>query len=174
MENLSKITLREDEREYLESIVRSETSPLQMVQRAKVLLLKNRNVPIAIISDIAGLTRVKVNFCLRKYKEGGAKYAVCDVSKRNGNYGYTDEEKAWIINLVCRGPNNVRFSEEIWSFVRLTKYINENAEEAGYARLSTICYTSVINILKQAGIDSRKLRCSANLQRRYPNASSFY
>ena len=174
MENLSKITLREDEKEYLESIVRSKSSPLQMVQRAKVLLLKNKNVPIAIITDIVGLKREKVNFYLRKYKEGGAKYAVCDAPKRNGNHGYTDEEKAWIINLVCQGPNNVRFSEEIWSYARLTKYIKENAAEAGYARLSAISYASVIAILKQAGIDSRNLRYSVNLQRRYPNASSFY
>ena len=174
MENMSKITLREDEKEYLESIVRSRTSPAQMVQRAKVLLLKDKNVPIAIISDIVGLKRTKVNFYLRKYKEGGAKYAVCDAPKRNGINGYTDEEKNWIINLVCQEPNNIRFSEEIWSFIRLTKYINEKAEEAGYPRLSAISYTSVITILKQAGIDSRSLRYSAHLQRRYPDASNFY
>ena len=143
-----------------------------MVQRAKVLLLRDRGVPIAIITDIVGLQRLRVTHYLKKYKEGGAKYAICDAPKRNGNSNYTDEEKDWIINLVCHGPNNVRFAAEIWSFARLTKYINENAEKAGYARLSAISYTSVITILKQAGIDAKNLRYSAHLQRRYPDATS--
>jgi len=165
MGGVTRITLKEDEREYLESIVRTRKSSPQMVQKAKVLLLKNKGVPLAIISDISGLSRSKVSYALKKYLDGGVEYALCDTFKRTTNNGYSAEEKAWICNLVCQGPNSVRISEQIWSCTRLTQYLNENAEEAGYPRLANISYTTVLTILKQSGIHPQSLRCSRYLFR---------
>ena len=173
MEKATDITLKADEKEYLESIVRTCTSPSQMVQRAKILLLRDKGVPVSIITNILGLSRARVTFYLKKYIDGGAKHAIIDEDRRYRSSKYSDEEKAWIVNIVCQSTNNIRISERIWSCMRLTQYINEKAEEAGYPRLSTISYTSVVTILKHAGINAKNLRYSEQLKQKCLNASGF-
>ena len=158
MGNVSKITLNEDEKAYLESIIRSGINPTQMIQRAKILLLLDKGVPVTVIPNVAGIKKEKVAYCLDKYKKGGAKYAVCDARRQGKNISLSDEEKAWIINIVRQRVNNGRFSDDFWNYKRFQEYIKRVAEEAGYARLSTISYTGLISILKRAGIQSRYLR----------------
>ena len=158
MKNASNITLSKDEKEYLESIVCSGISPPRMILGAKILLLLDKGVPVVAIANILRITRERVAYCSKKYKEGGAKFTICDTYKQSRGVSFSDEEKAWIINIVRQRADNARLFEENWNYLRLTKYINEKAEEAGHTRLSTISYSHVINILKQAGIQSRNLR----------------
>ena len=158
MEKITSITLKEDEREYLASIVRSGTSPPISIQRAKILLLMDKGVPIAVISKTAGISKERVTYCLAKYSKGGAKYALYDARKQSKNNNVSNEEKAWIINIASQNSKNTKIISEFYNYLQLTKYINENAEKAGYPRLSTISYAKVIYILKQAGIESRYLR----------------
>jgi len=158
MEKVSKITLKEDEKEYLESLVRSGTSPPRMIQRAKILLLLDIGVPVTVISDTAGINREKVKYCLKKYNEGGAKFALNDARKQSRATCLSNEERDWILNIACQRGENLRLTDDVNNYRRLKTYINEKAEEAGYARLSNISYSNVIAILKKAGIQSRNLR----------------
>jgi len=174
MKNDSKITLREDEKEYLETIIRSKTIPLRVVQRAMILLLREKGESIITIANKVGLTKKSVLYCLKVYENGGAQNALNDAHKRGRIGDFSDEEKAWVINTVNQRPINVGCPAEIWTFTLLTEYLNEKAEEAGYARLSTISRTSVVNILKQVGIKPKKIRYPEHLHRQYLDASSYY
>jgi transposase len=153
-----KLELAEDDRSYFESIVRSRTTQAQIVQRARILLLKADGLSIDAIADKVGINRKSVMLCLNKYKNGGAEKALTDAPGRGCNPEITDEEKAWIISVACQLPHTLGYSAETWTHSSLTKHINEHAEAAGYTRLSTISRSSIQKILECAAIKPHKIR----------------
>jgi transposase len=153
-----QIELTEKDRAELETIVRSRTAQAQVVQRARIILLRSDGVLIDEIADKAGINRKSVMLCLNKFKEGGVRNALNDAPGRGRNAEITDEEKAWIINIACQRPYDLGNPAETWTYTRLTEYINKNAEAAGYTRLSTISRSSVDNILDKAEIKPHKIR----------------
>ena len=159
MKNYSKkIELLEKDRTYLESLVRSRTEQAQTVQRARILLLRADGVVLEEIADKVGIHRKSVELCLRKYRDGGVENALVDAPGRGRNAEITDEEKAWILNIACQRPWDLGCPAETWTYTKLTTYINENAENAGLARLSTISRIGVRNILEEADIKPHRIR----------------
>ena len=130
----------------------------QIVQRARILLLRSEGMSIDVIADKVGINRNSVILCINKYKESGAENALYDAPGRGRNPEITDEEKAWIINIAYQRPYDLGCPEEMWTYTRLTAYINKNAENKGYTRLSTISRTNVRNILERAEIKPHKIR----------------
>lgn len=84
--------------------------------------------------------------------------ALFDAPGRSRNTEITDEEKAWIINIVCQKPKDLGYSAETWTYARLTSHINKNAEEAGYIRLSAIHKSTVHTILDGADIKPFRIK----------------
>lgn len=146
------LTLSIEERTRLESIARTRTLQAQVVSRARILLLKADGESVDSIADKVGLNRNSVLLCLKKFKAGGIENALYDAPGRGRNAEITDEEKSWIINIACQKPVDLGYPAETWTYAKLTKHINEMAENAGYARLSTITKTSIKNILDAAEI----------------------
>ena len=158
MAKAQAITITEEDRSYLESIVRTRTLQSQIVTRARMLLLRADGESIDRIADKVDLNRKSVLLCMKKYLEGGVENAIFDAPGRGRNAGITDEEKAWIINVACQRPGNFGYSAETWTYAKLTGHINKTAEQAGYIRLSTITKTSIRNILDAAGIKPFRIR----------------
>lgn len=153
----TKITLSSKEIEYLETQTRARTIQAQTVTRAKVLLLRSEGNTIEYISDKLDINRNSVILCLKKYLEGGVENALFDAPGRGRNPEITDDEKSWIISVACQKPADLGYSAETWTYVRLTKHINENAESAGFPRLSTIAKATVNRVLKSADIKPYKI-----------------
>ena len=158
MARTKRIELSESDRKMLEKIVRSRTSQAQLVQRARILLLKSEGISLSEIADKVDLNISSVVLCLNKYKSDGVENALRDAPGRGRNPEITDEEKTWIINIACQRPFELGFSAETWTYTRLTDYINANGETAGYTRLSTISRASVKNILDSVEIKPHKIR----------------
>ena len=154
----TKLELPKEDKQYFESLLRSRTSQAQMVQRARILLLKNEGLSVDDIAEKVGVNRNSVLLCLEKYKSGGAENALSDAPGRGRNVEITDEEVAWILGLACQLPYKLGYAAETWTHASLTKHIVKNAEEAGYTRLSTISQASVQRILEQASIKPHKIR----------------
>ncbi len=152
------INLTSDERKYLESQVKARTNQAQVVNRARILLLKADGHAVDDIADKVGLNRKSVLLCLSKYSEGGIENALSDAPGRGRNAEITDDEKTWIINIACQKPVDLGYAAETWTYASLTEHINENAEAAGYTRLSTINKTTVRSILKEADIKPFKIK----------------
>ena len=144
--------LSAEERNQLETIMRTRTLQAQVVSRARILLLKADGASVDTIAEKVDLNRNSVLLCLKKYNAGGIENAIYDAPGRGRNAEITDEEKAWIINVACQKPVELGYSAETWTYARLTKHINTTAESAGYTRLSTITKTSIKNILDAAQI----------------------
>jgi transposase len=152
------LELSENDKKYLESLVRCRTLQAQIVQRARILLLKSEGIPIDVIADKVDLNRNSVILCINKFKENGVDNALYDAPGRGRNPEITDEEKTWIINIACQRPYDLGCPEEIWTYTRLTTYINKNAEAAFYTRLSTISRSNIRNILENAEIKPHKIK----------------
>ena len=153
-----KLELSKEDRAYLESILRTRTTQAQIVQRARILLLKADNLSIDEIADKVGINRKSVMLYLDKYNDGGVENAMIDAPGRGRNPEITDDEKAWIISVACQLPYNLGYSAETWTQSSLTKHINKNAEAAGYLRLSTISQSGIQKILEKAAIKPHRIR----------------
>jgi len=153
-----RIDISESDRVYLESLVRSRTEQAQIVQRARILLLRADGTKLEEIADKVGINISSVALCLNKYKDNGVDTALHDAPGRGRNPEITDEEKTWIINIACQRPWDLGNPAETWTYSKLTEYINKNAEDAGHTRLSTISRISVRNILDEAEIKPFRIR----------------
>ena len=158
MAKAGKIEITETDRNYLETLLRARTMQAQTVQRARIILLRTEGIPIDIIADKVGINRKSVMLCINKYKESGVENALTDAPGRGRNAEITDEEKAWIINIACQRPYDLGCPQEIWTYTRLTTYINKYAEAAGFLRLSTISRSHINNILDKAAQNPVLLR----------------
>ena len=158
MASINKLVINETDKKYLESLVRSRTVQAQIAQRARIILLRTEGIPIDTIADKVGINRKSVMLCLSKYIKSGAENALYDTPGRGRNPEITDDEKTWIINIACQRPYDLGCPEEIWTYTRLTTYINKNAESCGYTRLSTISRSHIRNILDEAEIKPHKIR----------------
>lgn len=154
----STITLSADEREYLETQTRARTIQAQTVNRARILLLKADGCPINEIADKVGINRKSVMLCINKYNDGGVENALFDAPGRGRNSEITDDEKSWIINIACQKPRDFGYAAETWTYAKLTSHINENAEAAGFVRLSTIHKSTVHTILDEAEIKPFRIK----------------
>lgn len=152
MPKVSLLELSQQDRKYLEALVRTRTTQAQTVNRAKILLLKAEGLSIDAIARKLDLNRNSVMLCLRKYKEGGVENALTDAPGRGRNPEITEEEKAWIIHIACQKPAEYGCDAEVWTYSKLTAHIRETAEAAGYTRLSTISRSKIQVILENAKI----------------------
>jgi len=152
------IVLADSDKKRLEALQRSRTEQAQIVQRARVLLLRAEGMALSDIADKVGININSVKLCLTKYKDGGVENALVDSPGRGRNPEITDEEKAWILNIACQRPYDIGVPAELWTQARLTSYLNKAAEESGYIRLSTISKSSVQQILEEAEIRPHKVR----------------
>lgn len=147
-----------EDRELLESLIRTRTIQASIMNRARIILLKADGESTDSIADKVGLNRNSVLLCLRKYKEGGVANAIYDASGRGRKTEITDDEKTWVIDLACRKPTEFGYAAELWTYAKLTEHINATAEEAGHPRLATLSQSSVVNILNAAEIKPFKIR----------------
>jgi len=152
------LIITDTDKKYLESVLRLRTAQAQMVNRARILLLKSEGQTIDSIADKLGIDRKSIMLCLKKYNEGGVEHALSDAPGRGRNPEITDEEKAWIIDIACRKPSESGYADESWTYAKLTRHINSSAEAAGYTRLSTLTKTSIKNILDIADIKPFKIK----------------
>jgi len=158
MAKLDNIEISENDRAYLESLLRARTMQAQIVQRARIMLLRAEGIPIDTIADRVGANRKSVMLCISKYKSGGVENALYDAPGRGRNPEITDEEKTWIINIACQRPYDLGCAEETWTYTGLMTYINKNAEAQGHTRLSTISRSGIQKILERAQIKPHKIR----------------
>lgn len=154
----STLNITPEDREYLEAQTRARTIQAQTVNRARILLLKADGYSIDDIAEKVGLNRKSVMLCINKYIDGGVENALFDAPGRGRNAEITDDEKAWIINIACQKPVDLGYAAETWTYAKLTSHINQNAESAGFTRLSTIHKSTVHTILDDADIKPFRIK----------------
>ena len=71
MAKAQPLELTQDQRDYLEAILRTRTIQAQIMNRARIILLKAGGESVDAIAEKVGLNRNSVLLCLKKFKDGG-------------------------------------------------------------------------------------------------------
>ena len=152
------IELSNDDREYLTTLSRNRTTQAQIVDRARILLQKEKAVPDKQIADGLGIAVNTVRLCIKKYLENGVDAALSDVQRKGRPTEITADAVAWITSIACQRPTDLGFAQELWTLKNLHSYIQEHAIAAGYPRLETITKARVQQILKASDIKPFKIK----------------
>ena len=152
------IELSDSDREYLATLARNRTTQTQVVDRARILLQKEKGIPDKQIADGLGIAVNTVRLCIQKYLENGVDAALSDVQRKGRPTEITSDAIAWITSIACQRPTELGFSQELWTLKNLHSYIQSHAVKAGHKRLKTITKTRVQQILKASDIKPFKIR----------------
>lgn len=154
----TELTLKDGDRNYLQSLIKQRTIQAQIVIRAHILLDKSNGTPIRDIARIYDLSINTVRLCIDKYKAGGTELALFDNQRSGRPVEITDDAVAWIINIACQRPADLGYSQELWTLKNLHQHIQNHAEEAGFPRLKTMTKPMLQKILKRNDIKPFKIK----------------
>ena len=152
------IELNDDDRAYLLSLSKNRTTQAQVVDRARILLQKEKAIPDKQIAEGLGVAVNTVRLCIQKYLENGVDAALSDVQRKGRPVEITSDAIAWITSVACQRPTELGFAQELWTLKNLHNYIQSHATEAGFPRLETITKARVQQILKASDIKPFKIK----------------
>lgn len=151
------VSITDEEKTYLESLITKGTIEARVYRRARILLLKNNGMSNEAIADKLDVSVPTVRLCLEKYTRFGVAAALGDASGRGRRREIFDDSKTWVINIACQKPTAFGLPAEIWYPTSLTKYINSVAEEQGFPRMATASESTIRKILREVKINPHKI-----------------
>lgn len=162
MASPKKLELTAEHREELEKMVKSGVTPVDLHNRARILLLKAEGLSADEVAEKVGTTSRSVSTWTGRYSRRGPHDSLIsllsDAPGRGRKPTITDVELKIIVEVACIKPVYLDRPEEKWSMRGLTKFLNKLARETGEERLSTISHSTIARILKKNDIKPWKVR----------------
>lgn len=152
------LPLSDEDKKYLKSLSKTRTIQAQVVDRARILLYKADGVSFDDIAARLNISKRTVRLCISKFNNGGIDAALFDAKRSGRPAEVSDDAKAWIINLACQRPADLGYSQELWTLAKLHKHIQQNAQQAGFPRLTTITKAYVQKLLQDNQIKPFKIK----------------
>ena len=168
--NPHSITLSDDERDYLKSLIKTRTLQAQIIDRARILLWKSEAKTDKVIADSLGISINTVRRCIERFNTNGINLALFDDERSGRPVEITDDAKAWVISVACQKPCDLGYAAELWTLAALHAHIQKYSEEAGYPRLKTVTKPWLQKYLKQMSI--KPFRIKYYLDRKDPDFES--
>jgi len=157
-----KFSLEPAHKTELKKIVKSGMSPVIIVQRAKILLLKDDGKSSESVAEELDINRHTVDLWVKKYRQRKPENSIMEILSVSEGRGrkeeITGEAKTWLISVACQKPTDLGYAAETWTTPALTRHIRQHAQEAGYGRLSTISESGVFDILNKSNIKPFRIR----------------
>jgi len=88
----------------------------------------------------------------------GFEAALKDLPRAGRPATITEEATAWLISLACCKPKDLGFSYELWTLSLLSKYVQDNCEQAGHRCLKNIAKGTISKTLDRHKLKPHKLR----------------
>lgn len=151
------LTIKDEDRNILEKMAKSQTAEYRKVQRAKILLMSADGMSNVEIASVLGIHRNTVATFITRYTAAGLEYAINDSARTGKPNSITDDEKAWITNFACTKPKELGYAAELWTYRALQKHIQKNCVNAGYPDLENISHNTVRTILESNEIRPNKI-----------------
>ena len=161
------ITISDEERDYLKSLIKARTIQAQVVDCARILLWKSEARTDKAIADGLGISVNTVRRCIDRYLNNGINLAIFDDERSGRPVEITDDAKAWIVSIACQKPCDLGYAAELWTLAALHRHIQAYAEEAGYPRLKTVTKPWLQKYLKK--MDIKPFRIKYYLERKDPD-----
>ena len=161
------ITIPDEERTYLLTLIKARTIQSQIVDRARMLLGKSEGKTDKSIADGLGVSVNTVRRCVDRYLNSDINLAIFDDERSGRPVEITDDAKSWIVSVACQKPCDLGYSAELWTLAALHKHIQTHAEEAGYPRLKTVTKPWLQKFLKK--MDLKPFKIKYYLERKDPD-----
>jgi transposase len=160
------LILTAEVREELETLSRSRTEARSRVERARIMLAYAEGQSVSSIARGLGTNRPKIERCLNKALQMGARAALADLAGRGQPPTITAEARAWMVALACQKPKELGYPEELWTTRRLATHARKHGPPAGHPSLARIGRGTVSKVLRAQPVRPHKL--TYYLERRDP------
>ena len=107
------ISISDEERAYLKSLIKTRTIQAQIVDRARMLLWKSEAKTDKAIADGLGVSVNTVRRCIDRYLNSGINLAIFDDERSGRPVEITDDAKSWIVSISKRWILNLSRSNII-------------------------------------------------------------
>lgn len=96
------ITIPDEERTYLLTLIKARTIQSQIVDRARMLLWKSEGKTDKSIADGLGVSVNTVRRCVDRYLNSDINLAIFDDERSDRPVEITDDAKSWIVSVACQ------------------------------------------------------------------------
>jgi len=152
------LVLTPQQRSVLQELAASRTAAAREVERAKVLLGYAAGTSITELQRRLGFSRPMIYRCVDKALAAGVQMGLKDKYHRPHEPEITDEAKAWVVSIACTKPKDHGLAAELWTISALARFVSEDAEAAGFARLANAGKSTVWRILDENEIKPHRIR----------------
>lgn len=163
----AELVLDEKTRKRLQSLVTSYTAPAAHVERAKILLAFVNQETVSSIARRLETNRPKVERTIDRALRFGVDQALDDLPRSGRPREISEEARAWVVDLACRKPTELGYTEELWTTARLAAHIRAHCVEAGHPSLARIGRGTVSKLLAENKLRPHKV--TYYLERRDPD-----
>jgi putative transposase len=139
-----EIHLKDEERDYLETLSSTGVCQVRVLQRAQVLLALDKGVLDEPISEVLNLERTRIWRTRKRYLKGGLEAALYDQARPGRPRQYDDKAEAEIVALACSQPPT-GYSQ--WSLPLLTEVARGQTQA-----LQTVSQATVRQVLKKNAV----------------------
>lgn len=163
---LPPLILTAEQRQFLEGLSASRTSPLREVERARILLQYQAGLNLSAIQRALNISRVTIYHCVHKALDMGVEAGLKDAFHRPRAAVIGSAEKAWVVHLACTKPKELGYAAELWTRSALAVHVRQHAQAAGHPSLVRAAKATVQRILDEQQLQPHKVRYY--LERRDP------
>jgi transposase len=152
-----KLRLTEEEKTWLQQLSQSRSEAAGQVQRAEILLRYHRGETVSAIAAALRSNRPRIERCLRKALELGARGALQDLPGRGRRPRLGAEARAWVVALACQKPKELGYAQELWTTRLLSKHVRQHCVGAGHGSLQHLGRGTVSKILRAQPLQPHKV-----------------
>ena len=145
-------------RATLKELAASRSAPTREVERAKVMLGYADGISITELQRQLGFSRPMIYRCVDRALATGAQAGLKDKYHRPHEPEISDAAKAWVVSVACTKPKDHGLAAELWTISALARFVSEQADGQGFARLSKAGKSTVWRILNDNDIKPHKVR----------------
>lgn len=152
--------LTQEDRTYLESIVRTRSAEQRFVTRAKVILACADGKTNDTIAKELGLSKPTVINTLKKWVSLGVHEALKDLQRPGKPKVITMNAQSWVISLACSKPEDLPMAPKTqqWTITSLTNYVKQHCLEEGFMELENVQRSTIWNILNDRDIKPHRIK----------------
>ena len=152
-----KLRLTVEETMWLQHLSQSRSEATGQVQRAEILLRYHGGETVSGIAAALRTNRPRVERCIAKALELGARGALQDLPGRGRPPSLTAEARAWVVALACQKPKEWGYAQELWTTSLLAQHVRKHCGAAGHASLQHLARGTVSKILRAQAVQPHKI-----------------
>jgi transposase len=160
------LLLSDEDLDYLEKLAHSRTTQKDLHERAQIVLLSHQGTSDSAIARKLGLNRQKVIRTINRVLTVGVRDGLKDLPGRGRPKTISPEARTWIVDLLCRKPQEFGYPHEIWTQRLLQQHVREHAVEEGFPEVARISQGTISKIANASAIKPHKIR--SYVQKRDP------